>query len=89
LLNHLRQNPKSLGVMMRRMIAGGTQIEPFPCALRLAARPIVECRLKLRRRSVHGLLKEHGFSVLDAEKDWGEQAWMNLNCPTDLACFRP
>jgi molybdopterin-guanine dinucleotide biosynthesis protein A len=89
LVDHLRNEPASLGVMTRRISQGSAQIEPFPLSLRLAARPIIECRLKDRRRSVLGLLEERGFSVLDADKDRAEQTWTNLNLPSDLKHFRP
>lgn len=82
----LRESPSTLGLMLRRPIDGQSQPEPFPLAIRRSAQPIVTWRLQRQGRSVHGLLREKGFTSIDAPS-WGERVWTNLNSPADVAEF--
>jgi molybdopterin-guanine dinucleotide biosynthesis protein A len=47
----------------------------------------VAAALAAQRRSVHGLLREPGFSTIEVPADWPERTWTNLNHPADLAAF--
>ena len=87
MLARLSESPDELGLMIRRPAAGGFQIEPFPLALTAGARPAIAARLMARRRSVHGLLEERGFSAVAPPPDWEEGVWENLNFPQDLGWF--
>ena len=69
------------GLMTRR----GGEIEPLPSAFTPAAVPHLRRRLERGRRSLHGLLDDAAFVVLDAPPDWPERTWANLNSPDDLA----
>jgi molybdenum cofactor guanylyltransferase len=88
ILDHLRQNPAAMGVMMRRTVGGAPRIETFPCALRLGARPVIASRLAGQQRSVHRLLEEPGFTSIEAPADWEEGIWTNLNHPEDLRMYK-
>jgi molybdopterin-guanine dinucleotide biosynthesis protein A len=81
----VKSDPKNLGAMMSRLVDGQPRIEPFPCAMRIEARPVIAARLARNRRSIHGLLDEPGFDVLPAPADWNDDVWMNLNFPDDTA----
>jgi molybdopterin-guanine dinucleotide biosynthesis protein A len=87
LLDAFQEDAKALGVMFRRAIPGGTQIEPFPSAYRPGAREMIESRLKNARRSVHGLLQDVGFISVDAPAHWPQDVWTNLNSPDDLCAY--
>jgi molybdenum cofactor guanylyltransferase len=88
LLDALQGDPNGLGVMFRRAMPGGMQIEPFPSVYRSGARDRIEARLKSARRSVHGLLQETGFFSVDAPAQWLQSVWTNLNSPDDLRAYR-
>ncbi|HZK80573.1 MAG TPA: molybdenum cofactor guanylyltransferase [Humisphaera sp.] len=89
LLHKLRNDPTAMGMMLRRNVQDHSQIEPFPCVLRLDARAIVARRLMEGKRSVHGLLDEPGFLAIDSPGDWPADVWTNLNVPQDLRDFSP
>jgi molybdopterin-guanine dinucleotide biosynthesis protein A len=88
LLDALQGDPKALGVMFRRAMPDGIQIEPFPSLYRSAAREPIEGRLKSAQRSVHGFLQEVGFFLVDAPPQWPQSIWTNLNSPDDLRAYR-
>jgi molybdenum cofactor guanylyltransferase len=81
LANGLRLRPGGVGLMTRR----GETVEPLPAAFTVAAIDPVRRRLESGRRSLHGLLEEPGFAVVDAPADWPARTWANLNSPEDLA----
>jgi molybdopterin-guanine dinucleotide biosynthesis protein A len=89
MLTELRNSPTTLGAVSRRIVEGRSQIEPFPLALRRAARPIVGRRLLEGKRSVNALLDEPGFVGIDSPDDWAPRVWTNLNIPADLSGFVP
>jgi molybdopterin-guanine dinucleotide biosynthesis protein A len=75
------QRPGSAGLMLRH----GNNIEPLPGAFRRDAIADVRRRLESGRRSLHGLLEEPGFAVVDAPADWPDRTWANFNSPDNLA----
>lgn len=81
LAESIGQRPDTLGLMLRR----GNNVEPLPSAFRPGAIPHVRRRLESGRRSLHGLLEEPGFVVVDVPADWPARTWANLNSPDDLA----
>ena len=83
LVGELSGRADSLGVTMRRQEA----VEPFPCAMRRAARAAVAREIAGKRLSVRRLCEQSEFVTVDAPRDWDERIWANLNRPEDLDGF--
>lgn len=82
--DRLAERPAVAGVMLRR----DGRVEPFPAAYRGGAIDVVRSRLGAGQLSVHGLVGEPGFAVVDAPSDWPAETWVNLNRPEDVEAFR-
>ena len=71
-------------VMSRRK--PGDAVEPFPSAWHRSTTPLVEQRLSVGRRSVHGLVGE-SIAAVASPPGWPDRIWLNLNTPADFAAF--
>jgi molybdopterin-guanine dinucleotide biosynthesis protein A len=85
--DELNADSDAVGLMTRRVTVDGEQIEPFPCAMRVAVQDVVRARLAPGLRSVYSLKEVDGFRVVPAPVDWPESSWTNLNDPKDYAAF--
>jgi molybdopterin-guanine dinucleotide biosynthesis protein A len=84
LLEQSSSHPDSLGLMIQPQ-AG--QIEPFPSLFHTSATDPIAQQLLQSRRSVHGLARLSGFSVVSAPAEWDSKVWTNLNNRNDLHQF--
>jgi molybdopterin-guanine dinucleotide biosynthesis protein A len=80
----LDEQPDRLGVILH---APGNRIEPFPMALRSAARDVLSRRLEAGLRSVRSLANLDEFDLRPAPDDWPGEVWTNLNQPEDVSQF--
>ena len=87
LVEQLISLPRSeLALMTSRALPdGGTQTEPFPCAMRSGADilKIVQRRLARGEKSVWRLSQEPGTKIAPAPPHWSVETWVNLNSPED------
>jgi molybdopterin-guanine dinucleotide biosynthesis protein A len=84
LIEELRTRADAIGLMARR----GEQVEPFPCACRISAAPLIEAKVNARELSVQALSREAAIAVADVPAQWDrDDVWTNLNHPHDLADF--
>jgi molybdenum cofactor guanylyltransferase len=85
LAQRLRAAPEAAGFLCSRTVG---QVEPLPCALRVAtATPQVRDALNAGRRSLRSLLDLPGFNLVDVPTDWPEDVWTNLNEPQAWGAF--
>jgi molybdopterin-guanine dinucleotide biosynthesis protein A len=87
LLAQMNARPGIAGLMTQRPIEGRQQIEPFPAIFRSAAAPLVRNHLEKGRRSVHRLTTEPAILAIEAQAEWDDRVWTNLNFPGDVDTF--
>jgi molybdopterin-guanine dinucleotide biosynthesis protein A len=87
LIDQTQIHPHALGLMLKHPDREIERIEPFPMALRTAARDLLNQRLNTHNRSIHALAQLPEFSLLDAPTTWPPETWTNLNHPADLEAF--
>lgn len=84
LVDRFRARESAAGLLMRH----GQRIEPFPSIYRKDAAELIRDRMEKGERSVHRLLSETHFALIDVPSDWPAAIWTNLNCPADVEAFR-
>jgi molybdopterin-guanine dinucleotide biosynthesis protein A len=83
----LISRPEIQGLMLRRIIDGKEEIEPFPFACRRDAATVVATQLASERRSLHSLAKLPAIGVEPAPAGWPASVWTNLNLPAEFQTF--
>lgn len=82
-----REMPEAMCVMPRRVVDGEERVEPFPSLYRRGFEEVGLARLRAGKRAMRGLIEEAGVCVVDAPREWEENAWANLNQEADVARF--
>lgn len=88
LADELRHRPGMTAALLSRTNEDGvSEVEPLPSAFDVAAAGAVRGLLDAGRGAVHGLGAESTTAVVPAPAEWGNEVWLNLNTPEDLADF--